>query len=118
MRDSLRGTPLDCGSFSGTRLDEQVLDHSTISRTRWLIDVETHQQVFLWILEGSRDHGLLKGKTVRIDGATLASVVHANRRRVHGAYGQHLLGKRGERIDGALRTTTTPGHETNTSARA
>jgi len=36
-----------------------------------LIDVETHQQVFLWILERLRDHGLLKGKTVGIDATTL-----------------------------------------------
>jgi transposase len=57
--------------FLGAGLDEQTPDHSTISRTRRLIDVETHQQVFLWILERLRDHGLLKGKTVGIDATTL-----------------------------------------------
>src|SRR3984957_13355254 len=57
--------------FLGIGLDEQTPDHSTISRTRRLIDVETHQQVFLWILERLRDRGLVKGKTVGIDATTL-----------------------------------------------
>jgi len=43
----------------------------TISRTRRLIDVETHRKVFLWILELLRDQGLLKGKTVGSDATTL-----------------------------------------------
>src|ERR1700738_1832727 len=57
--------------FLGIGIDEQTPDHSTISRTRRLIDVETHQKVFLWILELLRDQGLLKGKTVGIDATTL-----------------------------------------------
>lgn len=57
--------------FLGIGLDEQTPDHSTISRTRRLIDVETHRKVFFWILELLRDQGLLKGKTVGIDATTL-----------------------------------------------
>jgi transposase len=57
--------------FLGVGLDEQTPDHSTISRTRRLIDVETHGKVFFWILELLRDQGLLKGKTVGIDATTL-----------------------------------------------
>ena len=38
-------------SFLGVGLAEQPPDHSTISRTRRLIDVETHQAVFRWVLE-------------------------------------------------------------------
>ena len=57
--------------FLGIGLDEQTPDHSTISRTRRLIDVETHRKVFLWILELLRDQGLVKGKTVGIDATTL-----------------------------------------------
>ena len=57
--------------FLGVGLDEQTPDHSTISRTRRLIDVETHREVFFWILELLRDQGLLKGKTVGIDATTL-----------------------------------------------
>ena len=57
--------------FLGISLDEQTPDHSTISRTRRLMDVETHHKVFFWILEVLRDQGLVKGKTVGIDATTL-----------------------------------------------
>jgi transposase len=57
--------------FLGMGLDEQTPDHSTISRTRRLIDVETHRKVFFWILERLRDQGLVKGKTVGIDATML-----------------------------------------------
>ena len=57
--------------FLGISLDEQTPDHSTISRTRRLMDVETHRKVFFWILEVLRDRGLVKGKTVGIDATTL-----------------------------------------------
>jgi DNA-binding Lrp family transcriptional regulator len=41
------------------------------SRTRRLIDVETHQTVFRWVLERLAEKGLLKGKTIGIDATTL-----------------------------------------------
>jgi Transposase domain (DUF772) len=57
-------------SFLGLGLDERGPDHSTISRTRRLIDVETHQKVFGWVLERLAEAGLVKGKrwwwTVRL----------------------------------------------------
>jgi hypothetical protein len=40
-------------------------------RTRRLIDMETHQAVFRWLLELLAEKGLLKGKTIRIDATTL-----------------------------------------------
>ena len=43
----------------------------TISRTRRLIDVETHRAVFRWVLGIIADRGLLKGKTVGVDATTL-----------------------------------------------
>jgi transposase len=52
-------------------LDERTPDHSTISRTRRLIDLETHRKVFGWVLGLLADRGLLKGKMVGIDGTTL-----------------------------------------------
>lgn len=52
-------------------LDEYTPDHSTISRTRRLIDVETHRKVFLWVLCLLADRGLLKGKTIGVDATTL-----------------------------------------------
>ena len=57
--------------FLELELSEAPADHSTISRTRRLIDVETHQAVFGWVLELLAEKGLLKGKTVGIDATTL-----------------------------------------------
>jgi transposase len=36
--------------FLGMALTEATPDHWTLSRTRRLIDLETHQQVFAWVL--------------------------------------------------------------------
>src|SRR5881296_609647 len=58
-------------SFLGAWLNEMPPDHSTISRTRRLIDVETHQAVFRWVLQLLAEKGLLKGKTLGIDATTL-----------------------------------------------
>ena len=52
-------------------LDEVVADHSTISRTRRLIALETHQKVFTWVLQLVAQEGLLKGNTIGIDGTML-----------------------------------------------
>src|SRR5664279_6190488 len=57
--------------FLGIGLDEQTPDHSTISRTRRLIDIDTHRKVFFWVLERLRDQGGVKGKTVGVDATTL-----------------------------------------------
>jgi transposase len=57
--------------FLDLELVEAPPDHSTISRTRRLIDLETHQAVFTWILERLAEAGLVKGKTVGIDATTL-----------------------------------------------
>ena len=57
--------------FLGLVLPEAPPDHSTISRTRRLIDVETHEAVFTWILQRLADAGLVKGKTIGIDATTL-----------------------------------------------
>src|SRR5271165_1851258 len=57
--------------FLRIALDEDTPDHSTISRTQRLIDLETHRKVFLWALAAIADHGLLKGKTVGVDATTL-----------------------------------------------
>ena len=64
-------TPSGCGGFWESGWMSNTPDHSTISRTRRLIDVETHRKVFFWILELLRDKGLVKGKTVGIDATTL-----------------------------------------------
>jgi transposase len=57
--------------FLGIELTEGTPDHSTISRTRRLIDQETHVGVFTWVLQVLARKGLLKGKTLAIDATTL-----------------------------------------------
>jgi transposase len=75
--DSERGIAWRCQdslglrTFLGCGIDGEPADHSTISRTRRLIDLETHQQVFQWVLAVLAKEGLLKGKTIGIDGTTL-----------------------------------------------
>jgi transposase len=75
--DSERGIAWRCSdslslrSFVGYRLDELSTEHSTISRTRRLIDFETHQQVFQWVLKVLADYDLISGKTVGVDATTL-----------------------------------------------
>jgi transposase len=46
--------------FLGLVLPEATPDHSTISRTRRLIDLETHEAVFTWMPERLADAGLVK----------------------------------------------------------
>ncbi len=62
---------LSLRQFLGLNLDEAPPDHSTISRTRRLIDVETHRAVFTWILARLAEAGLVNGQTVGIDATTL-----------------------------------------------
>src|SRR5205823_10317157 len=57
--------------FLSIGLDESTPDHVTISRTRRLIDAETHQRIFSWVLEGLALSGLIKGKTIGVDSTTL-----------------------------------------------
>src|SRR5450756_1004275 len=57
--------------FVGIALDEYTPDHSTISRTRRLIDLDTHREVFSWVLKVLADRGLLNGKRIAIDATTL-----------------------------------------------
>lgn len=62
---------LSIRSFLGLELHEAPPDHSTVSRTRRLIDVETHQAVFTWVLQRLADATLVKGTTIGIDATTL-----------------------------------------------
>ena len=75
--DSERGIDWRCNDsnslklFLGLPVDRPAPDHSTISRTRRLIDLETHAQVFRFILKVLANHGLVAGKTVGVDSTTL-----------------------------------------------
>ncbi len=82
-------------SFLGLELDEAAPDHSTISRTRRLIDVETHERVFTWVLERLAKQGLLVGATLGIDATTLeanAAMRSIVRRDTGASYEEFLKG--------------------------
>ena len=57
--------------FLGLAWGEQPADHSTVSRTRRRIDVETHRAIFTWVLSRLAEAGLIKGQTLGIDATTL-----------------------------------------------
>lgn len=57
--------------FLGYAITDSTHDHSTISRTRRLIDLETHQQVFQWVVTTLAMEGLIDGKTIGVDATTL-----------------------------------------------
>lgn len=57
--------------FLGFAITEAPPDHSKISRTRRLIDLETHEAVFGWVLVLLAKAGLVKGKTIGVDATTL-----------------------------------------------
>ena len=62
---------LSIRTFLDFALPEAPPDHSTLSRTRRLIDLETHQAVFAWVLQRLADATLVVGRTVGIDATTL-----------------------------------------------
>jgi len=57
--------------FLGYELDQATPDHSSVSRTRRLMDYQTHQEVFAWVLKVLAKTKLLKGKTLGVDATTL-----------------------------------------------
>src|ERR1017187_2860636 len=81
--------------FVGIALDENTPDHSTISRTRRLIDLDTHAAVFAWVLDVLARRGLIVGKRVAIDATTLeanAAMRSIVRRDTGESYNQFLTG--------------------------
>jgi len=81
--------------FLGIGLEEYTPDHSTISRTRRLIDLDTHREVFGWVLRMLADHGLVKGKRIAIDATTLeanAAMRAIERRDTGESYEEFLVG--------------------------
>ena len=75
--DSERGIALTVSDslglrrFLGYELHQSPPDHSTISRTRRRISLETHEQVFAWVLQRLREAGLADGRTVAVDATML-----------------------------------------------
>ena len=75
--DSERGIAWRCAdslalrAFLGYSLKEATPEHSSLSKIRNRIDLETHQEVFTWVLKVVASNGLLKGKTIGVDATTL-----------------------------------------------
>jgi transposase len=68
--------------FLGVSLDEAPPDHSTSSRTRRLIDFETHRAVFTWVLQCLSTAGLVKGKTIGVELEAVSARLIAARKRL------------------------------------
>src|SRR5215831_17492166 len=84
---------LSLRQFLGYGIDEATPDHVTISRTRRLIDEQTHQRVFSWVLEQLAQAGLIKGKTIGVDSTTLeanAAMKSIVRRDTRESYADYL----------------------------
>ena len=58
-------------AFLGMAENKGTPDHSNLSRTRQRIDLETHQEVFDWVLKRLAEHELLKGKRLGVDASTM-----------------------------------------------
>jgi len=75
--DSERGIAWRCADSLGLReflgydLTRATPDHSSLSVIRNRIDLETHQEVFDFVLGVLKDKGLVKGATVGVDATTL-----------------------------------------------
>jgi transposase len=75
--DSERGIAWRCQdslslrSFLGYVLTQKTPDHTTVSRTRRLLDIETHREVFSWVLRVLAGNGQIEGKTIGVDATTL-----------------------------------------------
>ena len=81
--------------FLGFGLAELPPDHSTISRTRRLLDAETHEVVFSWVLQELAARGLVSGQTIGIDATTLeanAAMRSIVRRDTGEGYRDYLVG--------------------------
>ena len=82
-------------AFLGYALTEATPDHSSLSRTRRLMSVETHRLVFQWVLEVLAKEGLLRGRTLGVDATTLeanAALRSIVRRDTGESYEQFLTG--------------------------
>ena len=75
--DSERGIAWRCADsltmrrFLGYAMTDSTPDHSSLSIIRRRIDLETHEEVFTWVLKVLAGEGLLKGKTIGVDATTL-----------------------------------------------
>lgn len=86
---------LSVRDFLGLPITAATPDHSTISRTRRLISLETHQEIFDWVLKVLAKSKLLRGKTLGVDATTLEAnaAMRSIVQHVDGlAYNEFLIG--------------------------
>jgi transposase len=84
---------LSLREFLGLSLEEQTPDHSTLSKTRRMMNLGTHQAVFRWVLKRLAAEGLLSGKNLGVDATTLEAnaALKSIVRRDNGAgYDEHV----------------------------
>src|SRR5438105_4187 len=84
---------LSLREFLGLSLEEQTPDHSTLSKTRRLMNLGTHEAVFRWVLKRLAGEGLLSGKNLGVDATTLeanAALKSIVRRDDGAAYDEHV----------------------------
>lgn len=84
---------LSLREFLGLSLEEQTPDHSTLSKTRRLMNLGTHKAVFRWVLKQLAAQGLLSGKNLGVDATTLEAnaALRSIVRRDNGAsYDEHV----------------------------
>ena len=62
---------LSLREFLGLSLEEQTPDHSTLSKTRRLMNLGTHKAMFRWALQQVAREGLLSGKNLGVDATRL-----------------------------------------------
>jgi transposase len=84
---------LSLREFLGLSLEEPTPDHSTLSKTRRLMNLGTHKAVFRWVLKRLAAEGLLSGKNLGVDATTLeanAALKSIVRRDNGASYDQHV----------------------------
>jgi transposase len=84
---------LSLREFLGLSLEERTPDHSTLSKTRRLMNLGTHKAVFRWVLKRLAEQGLLRGKNLGVDATTLEAnaALRSIVRRDNGAsYEEHV----------------------------
>ena len=62
---------LSLRAFLGCEFGNSTPDHSTISRTRQRLPLESHSDVFGWVLKQLQEAGLAEGSQVGVDATTL-----------------------------------------------
>jgi len=84
---------LSLREFLGLSLEEQTPDHSTLSKTRRLMNLGTHKAMFRWALKQLAREGLLSGKNLGVDATTLeanAALKSIMRRDDGASYDEHV----------------------------